>query len=158
MRKSIILIVFFLLLSGCTVSEEDNEEFIGVLSTGNVMGYKYTNIIEENHVLSWQIGYKGHKTVIQENPSNIEDLEKFMNAVNDGETAFVQLIIWSVYFLLIIIIAIYYYSKNRKILKRASPAFVIFGGISIWIVFNAIMDLNSISRILNESYYLLLSL
>jgi len=158
MRKSIILVTFFLLLSGCTVSEEDTEEFIGVLSTGNVMGYEYTVIKEENHVLSWQIGYKDNQLVIQESKSNQVYLDNFMDAVHDGERAFAELIIWSVYFLLLIIIALYFYNKNRKILKEASPAFIIFGGISIWIVFKAIMDLNSTSKILNASYYSLLSL
>ena len=158
MRKSIILVVFFLFLSGCTVSEEDTEEFIGVLSTGNMMGYEYTVIKEENHVLSWQIGYKENQLVIQESNSNREYLDNFMNAVNDGELAFAELIIWSVYFLLLIIIALYFYNKNRKILKEASPAFIIFGGISIWLSFNAIMDLINIFKILNKNYYLLLSL
>ena len=158
MRKSIILIVFFLLLSGCTVDEEDNEEFIGVLSTGNVMGYEYTVIKEENHVLSWQIGYKDNQLDIRESNSNRGHLDGFMDAVNDGELAFAELIIWSVYFLLLIIIALYFYNKNRKILKEASPAFIIFGGISIWLSFNAIMDLISIFKILNKTYYLLLSL
>ena len=158
MRKSIIPVVFFLFLSGCTVSEEDTEEFIGVLSTGNMMGYEYTVIKEENHVLSWQIGYKENQLVIQESNSNREYLDNFMNAVNDGELAFAELIIWSVYFLLLIIIALYFYNKNRKILKETSPAFIIFGGISIWLSFNAIMDLINIFKILNKNYYLLLSL
>ena len=140
------------------MSEEDTEEFIGVLSTGNMMGYEYTVIKEENHVLSWQIGYKENQLVIQESNSNREYLDNFMNAVNDGELVFAELIIWSVYFLLLIIIALYFYNKNRKILKETSPAFIIFGGISIWLSFNAIMDLINIFKILNKNYYLLLSL
>ena len=158
MRNSIILIVFFLLLSGCTVGEEDTEAFIGVLSTGNIMGYEYTIIIEENHSRSWKIGYKENQLVIQESNYNQKYLYNFMDAIHDGELAFANIIIGSTYFLLLIILALYFYNKNRKLLKKASPAFIIFGGISIWIVFKAIMDLNSTSKILNESYYLLLSL
>lgn len=145
--------VCIFLLFGCTGTEEEPGDFKGVINTGNTMGYEYTVIKEENQLFVWKIGYKGKETVIKESQSNREDLESFMHAVNDVEIALVELIIWSVYFLLIMFIAIFCYIK--KFLKEASVAFIVFGMIAIWLSFSTFLDLNKTMQTLKYHYMLL---
>lgn len=70
--KKYILILLFcitLILSACTQSEEDTQEYSGIISDGNVMGYEYTVTIEDN-LFSWKVGYRGDITTIEKSTDN----------------------------------------------------------------------------------------
>ena len=64
-----MLFCFTLILSACTQSEEDTQEYSGIIADGNVMGYEYI-ITKEKNTFSWKVGYKGDITTIQESIDN----------------------------------------------------------------------------------------
>lgn len=156
MKKWLFLMLFCitLILSACSQSEEDKQEYLGVISEGKVSGYEYTVIKEQNNYL-WQIGYKENITIIEESTANKEDLLKFMHAVIDSKLVLAKLITSLSYLLIVTITTLILYKKNRKMLKDGSAMITIFVGIAVYIAFKASFDL---SRLLHDTKYFYLTL
>ena len=60
----LVLFCFTLILSACTQSEEDTQEYSGIIADGKAMGYEYI-ITKEKNTFSWKVGYKGDITTIR---------------------------------------------------------------------------------------------
>lgn len=83
MKSTIVIFSFTLILSACSQTEEDTEEYSGIIGDEQSLGYEYT-VLKEQNKFSWKVGYKGDISIIQESDSNREDLENYMNAVNES--------------------------------------------------------------------------
>ena len=104
MKKCIFLILFCFtsIISACSQGEEDTREYSGIIGDGKTLGYEYT-VTKEQNKFSWKVGYKGDISIIAESAVNEDDLENYMNAVNDSKLVLAKLII-SVSYVLIVII------------------------------------------------------
>ncbi len=145
MKKYIplVLICFTLILSACTQNEEDTQEYSGIISDGKVLGYEYT-ITKEQNTFSWQVGYKGDITIIEESIDNEDELQNFMMAVSNIEAVFTKLILSLSYFIIVAVISFFLYKRNRKILKDGGAIVAVLSGIiALFIAFDASFDLNS---------------
>ena len=156
MKKWLFLMLFCitLILPACSQSEEDKQEYLGVISEGKVLGYEYTVIKEKNSNL-WKVRYKEDITIIEESTANKEDLLKFRNAVIDSKLVLVKLITSVSYLLIVTITTLILYKKNRKMLKDGSAMITIFVGIAVYIAFKASFDLSSL---LHDTKYFYLTL
>lgn len=157
MKKCIVLTIFCftLLLTACSQSEEDTEEYSGIISDGRAMGYHYS-IAKEQDSITWKVGYKEETSSIKESIDNEDNLENFMSAVTDSKVVLAKLIISASYLLIIVIIAFILYRKNRKILKESSAIIIILAMIAIYTVFGSSVEL---SRSIQDAkyYYLILT-
>ena len=150
-----ILTFVLLLLSACSQGEEDTEDYSGIIGDGRALGYEYT-VTKEQTTISWEVGYKGATTVIEENAKNKSDLEKFMIAVNDSKSKFVTLILSVSYLLIVVIATLVLYKKKSEMIKEGGLIILIAAaGISIYIAFNASLDLSSLLRVTNYYYWTL---
>ncbi len=143
-RKPVLIVLFFsLLLSACTQEEKESGDFSGIVNEGKVMGYEY-KVEKEGDAFFWKVGYKGERTSYKVSNDNKVELEKFMNAVNDGELFFGELVIWTSYFVLVVLLSFYFYWKNKKWLKVGGPLIVVVmtGVIGLFLAFDALMDLS----------------
>ena len=136
-----MLFCFTLILSACTQSEEDTQEYSGIIADGNVMGYEYI-ITKEKNTFSWKVGYKGDITTIQESIDNEDELQNFMMAVSDSRVILSKLIISLSYFLIVAVLSFFLYMKNRKILKDGAIVVVLASIIALYIVIDASIDLS----------------
>ena len=136
-----MLFCFTLILSACTQSEEDTQEYSGIIADGNVMGYEYI-ITKEKNTFSWKVGYKGDITTIQESIDNEDELQNFMMAVSDSRVILSKLIISLSYFLIVAVLSFFLYKKNRKILKDGAIVVVLASIIALYIVIDASIDLS----------------
>ena len=136
-----MLFCFTLILSACTQSEEDTQEYSGIIADGNVMGYEYI-ITKEKNTFSWKVGYKGDITTIQESIDNEDELQNFMMAVSDSRVIFLKLIISLSYFLIVAVLSFFLYKKNRKILKDGAIVVVLASIIALYIAIDASFDLS----------------
>lgn len=145
MIKKYIPIVFFcfiFILTACTQSEEDTQDYSGIIGDGKAMGYEYT-ITKEKNTFSWKVGYNGDITTIEESIENEDELQNFMMAVNDSKVVFSKLIISLSYFLIVAVISFFLYMKNRKILKNGGAIVVVLAGIiALYITVDATFDLS----------------
>ncbi|MRX73683.1 hypothetical protein GJU40_16190 [Bacillus lacus] len=130
-----------LLLSACTYSEEDIQEYSGIIGDGKTMGYEYIVTKEENR-LSWKVGYKGDMTTIEEKSDNKDELQYFMMAVNNSKLILSKLIISLSYFLIVAFISFFLYKKNRKIFIDGAIVIVFTSFIAIYIAIDASVDLS----------------
>ena len=137
----IVLFCFTLILSACTQSEEDTQEYSGIIGDGKAMGYEYTVTKEENS-FSWKVGYKGDITTIEESIDNKDELQNFMIAVSDSKVILSKLIISLSYFLIVAVISFFLYKKNRKILKDGAIVVVLASIIALYIAIDASFDLS----------------
>ncbi|MFE7060847.1 hypothetical protein ACFVAD_01680 [Sutcliffiella sp. NPDC057660] len=157
MKKCIVLTIFCftLFLTACSQSEEDKEEYSGIISDGEAMGYQYS-IAKEQNTFTWQVGYKGDISSIIESIDNEDDLENFMSAVSDCKVLSAKFIISASYLLIIVITAFILYRKNRKILKEGSAIITILAVIAIYTAFWSSVEL---SRSIQDAkyYYLILT-
>ena len=155
MKRCILLMLFCFtfILSACSQSEEDTQEYSGVIIVGKAFGYEYT-ITKEQKRFSWKIGYNGDVSIIEERATNEEDLVNYMNAVNDCKLVLVKLIVSVSYFLIVIITTLIIYKKNRKMLKDGGIIITIFACIAIYIAFKASFDLSSLLQ--DAKYYYLI--
>ena len=136
-----MLFCFTLILSACTQSEEDTQEYSGIIADGNVMGYEYI-ITKEKNTFSWKVGYKGDITTIQESIDNEDELQNFMMAVSDSRVILSKLIISLSYFLIVAVLSFFLYKRNRKILKDGAIVVVLASIIALYIVIDASIDLS----------------
>lgn len=150
-----MLFCFTFILSACAQSEEDTQEYSGVIIDGKAFGYEYT-ITKEQKKFSWKIGYNGDVSIIEERATNEEDLVNYMNAVNDSTLTLVKLILSLSYFLIVIITTLFLYKKNRKMLKDGGVIITVLAGIAIYIAFKASFDLSG-SLGVAKYYYLTLT-
>ena len=150
-----MLFCFTLILSACTQSEEDTQEYSGIIADGNVMGYEYI-ITKEKNTFSWKVGYKGDITTIQESIDNEDELQNFMMAVSESRVILSKLIISLSYFLIVAVLSFFLYKKNRKILKDGAIVVVLASIIALYIAIDASFDL---SIVLQDAkfYYLRLT-
>ena len=150
-----MLFCITLILSACTQSEEDTQEYSGIIGDGKAMDYEYTVTKEENS-FSWKVSYKGDTTTIEESIDNKDELQNFMMAVNDSQLILSKLIISLSYFLIVAVISFLLYKKNRKILKDSAIVVVLASIIALYIAIDASVDL---SIVLQEAklYYLRLT-
>ncbi|WOV87868.1 hypothetical protein QWT69_01755 [Sporosarcina oncorhynchi] len=157
MKKCILLMLFcfILILSACSQSEEDTRDYSGIIGEGKTLGYEYIVTKEQNN-FSWNVGYKGDISIIEEDTVNKDDLVKYMNAVNDSKMLLVKLIVSVSYFLIVIITTLILYKKNRKMLKDGGIIITMLAGIAIYIAFKASFDLSS-SLQGAKYYYLILT-
>lgn len=143
--KRIILLTLLCLtlaLSACSQSEEDTENYSGMIGHGKALGYAYT-VTKENNNFSWEIGKKEDFFNINENAANQEDLINYMNAVNDSKIALSKLIVSVTYFLIVLIPTFILYKKNRRLLSGGSVIIYLLMGVAIFIAFKSVVDLNS---------------
>ncbi|QUG41959.1 hypothetical protein KD050_01260 [Psychrobacillus sp. INOP01] len=154
MKKCILLMsfCFILILSACSQSEEDTQEYLGVIGDGKTLGYEYT-VTKEKNKLSWKVGYKGDISIIEESAANKDDLVNYMHAVNDSKLVLAKLITSVSYLLIVIITTLVLYKKNRKMLKDGGVIISILTGIAIYIAFKASFDLSSLLQ--DAKYYYL---
>ena len=136
-----MLFCFTLILSACTQSEEDTQEYSGIIADGNVMGYEYI-IAKEKNTFSWKVGYKGDITTIQESIDNEDELQNFMMAVSEGRGILSKLIISLSYFLIVAVLSFFLYKKNRKILKDGAIVVVLASIIALYFAIDASFDLS----------------
>ena len=136
-----MLFCFTLILSACTQSEEDTQEYSGIIADGNAMGYEYI-ITKEKNTFSWKVGYKGDITTIQESIDNEDELQNFMIAVSDSRVILSKLIISLSYFLIVAVLSFFLYKKNRKILKDGAIVVVLASIIALYIAIDASFDLS----------------
>ena len=150
-----MLFNFTLILSACSQTEEDTEEYSGIIGDEQSLGYEYT-VLKEQNKFSWKVGYKGDISIIQESDSNREDLENYMNAVNESNLVLAKLILSVLYLLIIIITTLILYKKNRKMLKDSGVVTTMLSGIAIYIAFKSSFEL---IRLLQDTkhYYLILT-
>lgn len=127
-----MLFCLTLILSACTQSKEDTQEFSGIIGDGKAFGYEYTVTKEENSI-SWKIGYKGDITTIEESIENQEELQNLMMAVSDSKWILSKLIISLSYFLIVAVISFFLYKKNKKILKDGAIIVVLASIIALYI-------------------------
>ncbi|WP_318616233.1 hypothetical protein [Sporosarcina sp. YIM B06819] len=155
MKKCILLMLFSftLILSACSQSEEDTQEYSGIIGDGKTLGYEYT-VTKEQNKFSWEVGYKGDISIIEQRAANEDDLVNYMNAVNDSKLVLVKLILSVSYFLLVIITTLILYKKNRKMLKDGGVTITILAGIALYIAFKASFDLSS--SLQDAKYYYLI--
>ncbi|MCH7321648.1 hypothetical protein LZ480_07050 [Solibacillus sp. MA9] len=155
MKKCILLMLFSftLILSACSQTEEDTEEYAGIIGDEQTLGYEYTVSKEQNRFF-WEIGYKGDISIIEECAANQEDLVNYMNAVNDSKLVLAKLITSVSYLLIIIITTLFLYKKNRKTLKDSGVVITILSGIAIYIAFKSSFDL--IGLLQDTKYYYLI--
>lgn len=133
------------LLSACSQSEEDTQEYFGVISDGKAMGYEYTVTKEENS-FSWRIGYKGDITTIEENTFNQDELQDFMMAVNDSKVILSTLIISSIYIIIVAITSFYIYKKNKKMRKEGWIGILLASVIAFYFAIDASFDLSMLLK------------
>jgi len=157
LRRTILLMIccLILIVSACSGSEEDTQEYSGIINEGKVMGYEYT-VTKEQNVISWNIGYKGETSIFEESTANEDYLQNFMTNINSGEMTLVTLIISLSYFFIVILTALILFKKNRKILKESGVIIFVLAGIALYFAFEAYFDL-SISLKEAKYYYLLLT-
>ena len=136
-----MLFCFTLILSACTQSEEDTQEYSGIIADGNAMGYEYI-ITKEKNTFSWKVGYKGDITTIQENNDNEDELQNFMMAVSDSRVILSKLIISLSYFLIVAVLSFFLYKKNKKILKDGAIVVILASIIALYIAIDASFDLS----------------
>ena len=136
-----MLFCFTLILSACTQSEEDTQEYSGIIGDGNAMGYEYI-VTKEKNTFSWKVGYKGDITTIQESIDNEDELQNFMMAVSDSRVILSKLIISLSYFLIVAVLSFFLYKKNRKILKDGAIVVVLASIIALYIAIDASFDLS----------------
>ena len=148
-----MLFCFTLILSACSQGEEDTREYSGIIGEGKTLGYEYT-VTKEQNKFSWKVGYKGDISIIEESAANEDDLENYMNAVNDSKLVLAKLIISVSYLLIVIITTLIVYKKNRKMLKDSGVIITILTGIAIYIAFKASFDLTSLLQ--DAKYYYLI--
>ena len=154
-RILLILFCFILFLSGCSQAEEDLEEYSGVISNDQALGYEYT-VTKEEHIFTWKIRYKGNITTIEENINNKKVLEDYRMAVIDGHLILGKLIISLSYFLIVSIITLILFKKSRKNLHAISPIIIILACIALFISFESSIELNSKLKEIKH-YYLTLT-
>ena len=111
-----MLFCFTLILSACTKSEEDTQEYSGIIANGNAMGYEYI-ITKGKNTFSWKVGYKGDITTIQESIDNEDELQNFMMAVSDSRVILSKLIISLSYFFIVAVLSFFLYKRIEKYLK-----------------------------------------
>lgn len=138
---TILLFCITFILSACNLGKEDTQEYSGIISDGNVMGYSYS-VTKEDNTFFWKIGYKGDMTTIEESIDNKEELQSFMTAVSDSKLILSQLIISLLYFLIVAVISFVLYKKNRKLLKDGAIAIILASIIALYIAINASVDLS----------------
>ena len=136
-----MLFCFTLILSACTQSEEDTQEYSGIIADGNAMGYEYI-ITKEKNTFSWKVGYKGDITTIQESIDNEDELQNFMMAVSESREILSKLIIWLSYFFVVAVLSFFLYKKNRKILKDGATVVVLASIIGLYFAIDASFDLS----------------
>jgi hypothetical protein len=157
LKKCILLILFSftLILSACSQTEEDTEEYTGIIGDEQSLGYEYT-VLKEQNKFSWKVGYKGDISIIEESDANRNDLVNYMNAVNDSKLVLAKLILSVSYLIIIIITTLILYKKNRKMLKGSGVVITMLSGIAIYIAFKSSFDL---IRLLQDTkyYYLILT-
>ena len=136
-----MLFCFTLILSACTQSEEDTQEYSGIIADGNAMGYEYI-ITKEKNTFSWKVGYKGDITTIQESIDNEDELQNFMMAVSDSRVILSKLIISLSYFLIVAVLSFFLYKKNKKILKDGAIVVILASIIALYIAIDASFDLS----------------
>ena len=136
-----MLFCFTLILAAWTQSEEDTQEYSGIIADGNVMGYEYI-ITKEKNTFSWKVGYKGDITTIQESIDNEDELQNFMMAVSDSRVILSKLIISLSYFLIVAVLSFFLYKKNRKILKDGAIVVVLASIIALYFAIDASFDLS----------------
>lgn len=112
--------------------------------------YQYT-VIKEHEKFTWEIGYKGDVSVINESEQNQEDLHRFMNIVGDISAQKLRLIL-SVCYLLLIVITVVIAQKKKKMPKEALLLLIIgaLGGIAFYVAFQTTLELN---HSLNDAKY-----
>ncbi|MNC20493.1 hypothetical protein D3C75_684460 [compost metagenome] len=136
-----MLLCFTLILSACTQSEEDTQEYSGVIVDGKGMGYEYS-VTKEGNSFSWRVGHKGDITTIKESIDNKDELQNYMMAVSDSKRIFSKLIISSSYFIIVAVSCFFLYKKNRKILKDVAVVFLLASIIALYIAIEASFDLS----------------
>lgn len=152
----ILLFCITLILSACTQSEEDTQEYAGIIGDGKAIGYEYT-VIKEEDSISWKVGYKGDITIIEENIYNKDELQNFMMAVSDSKLILSKLVISLSYFLIVAVISFFLYMKNRKILKEGAIVIVLASIIALSIAFDASVDLSNALQDVNLYYLRLIN-
>ncbi|MER1957232.1 MAG: hypothetical protein ABS942_07625 [Solibacillus sp.] len=154
MKKSMLLLLFCLtfILSACGEAVEDTEEYNGVIGEGKVFNYAYSVTKEQNN-MTWRVGYKGDTAIIEESPTNRDDLVNYMNAVNDSELEFVKLIVALAYIVFISILSLILYKKNRKMLKDGSLITAALTGIAVYFAFKAAFDLSGFLQDVDYYYW-----
>jgi len=153
MKRLILLLLFCftILLSACSQSDEDTQEYSGIIGDEKSLGYAYT-VTKEQNKFSWEISYKGDIKVIEESTENKNNLESFKSAVNDSQTEFITLIISLSYLLIVVITTLVLYKKNRKMLKDGGLIIIGLTVITIFIVFETVYDLNGLLQEVNYHY------
>ena len=129
------------LLSACTQSEEETQDYSGDIGYGKTMGYEYT-ITKEKNTFSWKVGYKGDLTTIKERIDNKEDLQNYMMAITDSESALPKLIISLSYFLIVAVISFLLYKRNKKLFKECAGVIALASIFALYIAIDASFDLS----------------
>ena len=106
------------------------------------MGYEYT-ITKEKSSFTWKVGYKGDLTTLKERIDNKEDLQNYMMAINNSESALPKVIISSSYFLIVAVISFLLYKRNKKFLKECAGVIALASIFALYIAIDASFDLSA---------------
>lgn len=151
----ILLVSLLLILTACSINEEEKQDYSCIIGERNVLGYGYI-VTKEQNTYTWEIIYKEDRSVINEGKHNIDTLDSFRMAVNDSESTFVTLSIAVAYFLILAITTLIIFKKNRKILKQAVPVLVLMALITIYISSDAFFELTTAFQDV-KYYYIILT-
>ena len=138
----ILLFCITLFLSACTQGEEETQDYSGNIGYGKTMGYEYT-ITKEKSSFTWKVGYKGDLTTLKERIDNKEDLQNYMMAINNSESALPKVIISSSYFLIVAVISFLLYKRNKKFLKECAGVIALASIFALYIAIDASFDLSA---------------
>ncbi|TXC85798.1 hypothetical protein FS935_19260 [Metabacillus litoralis] len=158
MRAYILILLvslLLILLSACSVNEEEKQNYSGIIGERNVLGYGYI-VTKEQNTYTWEIIYKEDRSVINEGKHNIDTLDNFRMAVNETESTLVTLTISLAYILILAITTLIIFKKNRKILKQAVPVLVLMALITIYISSDAFFELTTAFKDV-KYYYIILT-
>ena len=148
--KLLLLMLVFTGLFLILISQHKVGASSQIIREDEAGSYQYT-VIKEHEKFTWEIGYKGDVSVINESEQNQEDLHRFMNIVGDISAQKLRLIL-SVCYLLLIVITVVIAQKKKKMPKEALLLLIIgaLGGIAFYVAFQTTLELN---HSLNDAKY-----
>ncbi|TYS16187.1 hypothetical protein FZC78_12645 [Rossellomorea vietnamensis] len=155
--KKLLLIVLFsfpVMLAGCSKNEEDTKEHIGVIGEGEAFDYTYI-MLKEKEGFTWEIGYKGERSLIEETAANEEDVMHYMEAVSSAKAQFWQIVVSITYLLAVACLTLFLFIKKRNLFKETITVIAVFAGFGIWNAMDGSLDLNHSLLAIEASYRVL---
>ena len=149
---SIILLCTVFLLAACSFGEEETQQYTGIVSKENALGYEYIVTIE-NDTFTWIVRHQDKLTIMEETVENKDDLQRFSNAVNESNTHVYSLMIWFTVLLIVGVISYQFRQIARKNNKNYTVIIVIALAIAFYLVFNAVLELTTAYQSVKMQYF-----